>query len=299
MGKEVDMHKFLRAVGFSEYRKKKDIRELLTRVQNNPDEVQVVQMPDGETRQQLYAEAGSGFGISVCGELDERDEFEREYYFPFLRSTCISTQAPCQVQRHAEKESYAGICEEYRIGVSLIFYLQNGMEYMKRFHDPSRSVRISSVMLSALSVSGKILLPVQKTQQQKERLKVATVNRTNLLEAARRGDSDAMVSLAMEDTDLYTSVSDRIREEDIYSIVDSCFMPYGVECDQYSALGEILEVEKVRNQWTNEEIYVLIVECSDLMLQVAINRQDLLGEPQAGRRFKGPVWVQGQVNFQD
>ena len=291
------MHKFLRAVGFGEYRKKRDIRELLARVQNNPDEVQVVQKPDGETRQQLYAEAGSGLGISVCGELNEKDEFEGEYYFPFLRSTCISTQAPCQVQRHAEKESYAGICEEYRIGVSLIFYLQNGIEYVKRFYDPYRSIRISSVMLSALSVNGKILLPVQKTQKQREKLKVATANRTSLLEAARKGDSDAMESLAIEDMDLYTSISDRVREEDIYSIVDSCFMPYGVECDQYSVLGEILEVEKVRNQWTNEEIYVLMVECSDLMLQVAINTKDLLGEPLVGRRFKGPVWVQGQVNF--
>ena len=152
-------------------------------------------------------------------------------------------------------------------------------------------------MLSALSVYGKILLPVQKTERQREKLKVATANRSSLLEAARRGDSEAMESLAMEDMDLYTSVSGRIREEDVYSIVDSCFMPYGVECDQYSVLGEILEVEKVINQWTNEEIYVLMIECSDLMLQVAINRKDLLGEPLVGRRFKGPVWVQGQVNF--
>jgi hypothetical protein len=293
------MHKFLRAVGFGEYRKKKDMEELLARVQSNPDEIQVVQVPGGETRQQIYTETGRGFGISVYGDLNEKDEFEREYCFPFLRSNCISTQAPCQVQRHAEKESYAGICEEYRIGVSLIFYLQNGVEYIKRYYDPCHSTRISSVMLSALSVSGKILLPVRKTQQQKERLKVATANRTNLLEAARRGDSDAMESLAMEDMDLYTSISDRVRQEDIYSIVDSCFMPYGVECDQYSVLGEILEVEKVRNQWTNEEIYVLMIECSDLMLQAAINVKDLLGEPQVGRRFKGQIWVQGQVNFED
>lgn len=293
------MHKFLRAVGFCQYRKKKDIQALLQRVQDNPDEVQVVQNPDGETRQQFYAEVGRGIGISVCGELDDEDKFEREYYFPFVRSTCISTQAPCQIQRHAEKESYAGICEEYRIGVSLIFYLQNGVEYVKRLYDPYRSAQISSVMLSALSVFGKVLLPVQKTERQREKIKVASANRTNLLEAARRGDSDAMESLAMEDMDLYTSISGRVREEDIYSIVDSCFMPFGVECDQYSILGEILEVEKVINQWTNEEIYVLMVECSDMMIQIGINKKDLLGEPLVGRRFKGPVWIQGQVNFSE
>ena len=291
------MHKFLRAVGFSEYTKKKEIRELLSRIQDHHDELQVIQVPGDGTRAQLYTEVGNGIGISVYGELNEQDELEREYYFPFLRSTCISTQAPCQIQRHAEKESYAGICEEYRVGVSLIFYLQNGGEYMKRLQDSFRSTHISSVMLSALSVFGKILLPVQKTETQKERIKVAAANRTSLLEAARRGDTDAMDSLAMEDMDLYASISGRVREEDVYSIVDSCFMPVGVECDQYSLLGEILEVEKVTNRWTNEEIYVLMVECSDLMLQIGINKKDLLGEPVVGRRFKGPVWVQGQVNF--
>ena len=291
------MHKFLRAVGFSEYTKKKEIREMLSRIQDHHDELQVIQVPGDGTRAQLYTEVGNGIGISVYGELNEQDELEREYYFPFLRSTCISTQAPCQIQRHAEKESYAGICEEYRVGVSLIFYLQNGGEYMKRLQDSFRSTHISSVMLSALSVFGKILLPVQKTETQKERIKVAAANRTSLLEAARRGDTDAMDSLAMEDMDLYASISGRVREEDVYSIVDSCFMPFGVECDQYSVLGEILEVEKVTNRWTNEEIYVLMVECSDLMLQIGINKKDLLGEPVVGRRFKGPVWVQGQVNF--
>lgn len=291
------MHKFLRAVGFSEYTKKKEIRELLSRIQDHHDELQVIQVPGDGTRAQLYTEVGNGIGISVYGELNEQDELEREYYFPFLRSTCISTQAPCQIQRHAEKESYAGICEEYRVGVSLIFYLQNGGEYMKRLQDSFRSTQISSVMLSALSVFGKILLPVQKTETQKERIKVAAANRTSLLEAARRGDTDAMDSLAMEDMDLYASISGRVREEDVYSIVDSCFMPFGVECDQYSLLGEILEVEKVTNRWTNEEIYVLMVECSDLILQIGINKKDLLGEPVVGRRFKGPVWVQGQVNF--
>lgn len=53
------------------------------------------------------------------------------------------------------------------------------------------------------------------------------------------------------------------------------------------------------NGWTNEEIYVLMVECSDLVFQIGINADDLLGEPAVGRRFKGIVWLQGYVNFAD
>ncbi len=292
------MHKFLRAVGFSEYTKKQEIIRLLERAERCPMETRIVQMKEG-SRAQIYTETGSQIGISICGEYNDRDELEREYYFPFLRSTCISTMAPCQVQRHAEKESYAGICEEYRVGVSLIFYLQNGMDYVQRLGETYRSQRISSVMLSALSTYGRILLPVYKTEKQRERIKVAATARAGLLEAAKRGDQKAMDSLAMEDMDLYTAVSSRVKNEDVYSIVDSCFMPFGVECDQYSILGEILEVEKIINGWTNEEIYVLMVECSDLVFQVGINTKDLLGEPMAGRRFKGTVWMQGYVNFSE
>ena len=109
------MHKFLRAVGFSEYKRKSQIERLLDQAERSVMETRIVQMEDGVTRAQIYTEAGRQIGLSVCGEYNEADQLEREYYFPFLRSVCISTTAPCQIQRHAEKESYAGICEEYKV----------------------------------------------------------------------------------------------------------------------------------------------------------------------------------------
>ena len=44
--------------------------------------------------------------------------------------------------------------------------------------------------------------------------------------------------------DTYTAISRRIVSEDVLSIVESSFMPCGVECDQYSVIGEILEIER-------------------------------------------------------
>ena len=86
-------------------------------------------------------------------------------------------------------------------------------------------------------------------------------------------------------------------KEDLYSIIDSCFMPCGVECDQYSVLGEITDMKLVTNGLTGEKVHILTLCCNDLNLKVAINSIDLLGEPAVGRRFKGSVWLQGQVNF--
>ena len=123
------------------------------------------------------------------------------------------------------------------------------------------------------------------------------MNRNQLIDAARKGDEDAIESLTLEDMDTYTSISKKILTEDVFSLVDTYFMPYGVECDQYSIMGEILDISLRVNKITNEEIYVMRLSCNDLQFDVCINKQDLYGEPQVGRRFKGIVWMQGFINY--
>ena len=122
-------------------------------------------------------------------------------------------------------------------------------------------------------------------------------NRGDLLAAAMEGDEDAMETLTMEDMDTYSMISERITTEDVFSIVDSYFMPYGNECDQYNLLGEILEFDCVKNKITGEEIYRMTLYCNDLQFDVCINKEDLLGEPAVGRRFKGIIWLQGQLHY--
>ncbi len=106
-----------------------------------------------------------------------------------------------------------------------------------------------------------------------------------------------MESLTMEDMDTYSMISQRIVTEDIFTIVDSYFMPHGIECDQYSVMGEIIDYMLFKNIITGEEIYQFTLECNDMLFDVCINKADVLGEPQIGRRFKGIVWLQGQLHY--
>ena len=64
------------------------------------------------------------------------------------------------------------------------------------------------------------------------------------MQRRRDGDEDAIENLTLEDMDTYSMLSRRIAYEDVLSIVDTCFMPYGVESDQYSVIGEILDYKK-------------------------------------------------------
>ena len=90
-------------------------------------------------------------------------------------------------------------------------------------------------------------------------------------------DEDAIETLTLEDMDIYSTISKRIQTEDVFSLVDTYFMPYGVECDQYSILGEIMAVRMVTNEMTGEKIYVLTICCNELTFDVCINIIDLFG----------------------
>ncbi len=291
------MHKFLRAVGFSQYTEKKQVQKLIRDIIIHADERSYTTVG----KKTLVAEFDRNFaediGIAVCGEFDEDDTYSFDYYLPYLRSDLVSTAEDISIERHAAKESYAGICDDPKVGVSLIFYLQNMISYLKLQGEGKIPAKGTSLNLSALSCQGTIMMPIQKTEWQKKKIAKDAVQRNRLNQAARGGDEEAMESLTLEDMDTYTSISRKIQKADIFSLVDTYFMPYGVECDQYSVLGEITDMKLVTNGLTGEKVHILTLCCNDLNLKVAINSIDLLGEPAVGRRFKGSVWLQGQVNF--
>ena len=93
-------------------------------------------------------------------------------------------------------------------------------------------------------------------------------------------------------------ISRRIVHEDILSIVENYFMPYGIESDQYSILGDIRDWKVLQNDYTGENVYLIEVLCNDIPISVCINQKDLMGEPAVGRRFKGTIWLQGNIYYQ-
>ena len=112
---------------------------------------------------------------------------------------------------------------------------------------------------------------------------------------AREGDEDAIESLTLEDMDTYALLSQRVMKEDIFSIVKSTFMPFGIESDQYTVLGEIIDCVTMENRLTHEKLYGMKLLCNNIQFDVCINEKDLLGEPAIGRRFRGNVWMQGNL----
>ena len=291
------MHKFMRAIGFSGLTDRREQQKLIKDIILNASHRSYTSNGEETILAEFCEDFAKDMGIAVCGEFDENDKFTYDYFYPYLRGTGITSCEDVSVERHADKESYAGVCDDIKVGVSLIFYLQNMVPYVKAQYENILPIRGTTLTLSGLSLKGNIILPISKNDMQKQKVQKASKNRNQLIDAARKGDEDAIESLTLEDMDTYTTISRKILSEDVFSLVDTYFMPYGVECDQYSIMGEILDISLRVNKITKEEIYVMHLSCNDLQFDVCINKKDRYGEPQVGRRFKGIIWLQGYINY--
>ena len=287
----------MRAIGFSKLNNRKDEKKLITDVIVNSSKRNYTTYSDTTLLAQFDKEFAPGIGIAVCGEFDEEENFTYDYYYPYLKGSEVSSVEDITIERHAEKESYAGICDDLKVGVSLIFYLQDIITYVKAMNTGLLPIRGTTLTLAGLSIKGSIILPIAKNEDDIQKSHKACIKRERLLAAARGGDEEAIESLTIDDMDKYTLLSKKIHEEDVLTLVDTYFMPYGVECDIYSVLGEIVECESITNSLTKEKIWRLRISSNELCLDVCINENDLYGEPCIGRRFKGVIWLQGSINY--
>lgn len=292
------MHSYLRAIGFSDIKNRSDLNKLINHIVENATNIKTVQLNHQNSLTEMSMEFGDSIGITIRGEYDQNDVFQLDNYFPYAVGTGISTQEDLAINKKVDTEAYTGMCDDYRLGVSLIFYIQNVAEYLQRKNQEQKLSPNIPVALSALSLEGRVLLPIEKDEIQVKNLTAEKINRSNLIAEAKKGNQDAIDSLTIEDIDTYAMVTKRAKKEDIYSIVDTCFIPYGSESDNYSILATILDSRLIKNTLTNEEIYDLNVICNDITFRVCINKKDFLGEPLPGRRFKGNIWMQGRLCFQ-
>ena len=96
------------------------------------DEKTVIEnYPDG-----MFAEFSKNYGcdcgITVCGQYDENNVFYPDYYFPFFSRNRHYNTGECCDRETCRQRIFAGACDDLRIGVTLIFYLQNAAEYLQQ-----------------------------------------------------------------------------------------------------------------------------------------------------------------------
>ena len=125
------MHSFLRAVGF-EQMNNTQLDQILSKVAEQPNYMNMAKDSQGNQFIEYSKDFGNSIGITVCGSYLENGMFEMDYYYPYFRGSKITIEEQIEVEKHADKESYAVVCDDIKIGVTLIFFLQNVADYLKR-----------------------------------------------------------------------------------------------------------------------------------------------------------------------
>ncbi len=287
------MHQYLRAIGFSNIKNLHQLDRIHREIQRTPDRRMVVSRSLRSSLVQLNKDYGAGgIGLSVLGEMDSEDSFLIEHSFPYIQPGNYVHTDEVQVDKFNDRSGYYGMIDN--INLSVIFTLINVAEitdYMWKAPLPSTL----SVRLSGLSLGGDILLPLMKTEQdlqyecEKMKEDLATIH------MIRHGHQELLDRMMLREMDLKDTIDHRIDTEDVLSIVDSSMIPSGLQSDVYDIIGTIVDMNEIENVQTGEHVMLLDVACLYYVIRIAVNKNDLHGEPDIGRRFHGITWLQGSV----
>ena len=288
------MDNYIKTIGFKNIKTKKDVHLLIKSIINIPDRKKFFQLNSDETICCYEKDFGEKIGMTVLEIINKDGSRTLDSYFPYVYGMNCLYNDNIDVEKLTGSEKYEGICDDNNLGIPLIFQINNPVDYLNMIYHPINR-KINCINLSGISIKGIIILPIKENEQERIKERQGNEWRSQMIEAARAGDPEAIEKLTLDDMDTYNMVTSRSRKEDIFTIVTSYFMPYSVECDKYSVLGTITDFKLIRNKITGEGMYYISMECNSVEIDFVISPDNLLGEPAIGRRFKGNIWLQGEV----
>ena len=290
------MHKYLRSIGFRNYGKREFDEWLYGKALVNPDKMSEALDMEGNEIIELRKEVSAGMGICMRGFRARVGRFVMDHYFPYREAVRKANALETSVIPQTDRNGLFGMNDDTRLGLDLVYYVQDMMRFLKSDQSRNSKVFFGGTSLMGLSSGGKIIMPVQKTAEAIERTEKAKAKRSELLLAAREGDESAYEALSIDEMDTYNALAGRVGQEDVYSIIDTSFMPSGVEMDKYMIIAEITGIHRFLNKTSSQTVYVFSLKSNQMEFDLTINEADLLGVPEVGRRFKGDMWLQGKVN---
>lgn len=290
------MHGYLRAIGFSKINTRAKMWALTDSLIKTSDET-VSFKADEDTRMVICRKhVAPGCGVTLVG-AETSEEFRLNYCFPYMETELVTSCDACEVTRKNGQDAYLVSSEDSRFGVTTIFHLTNVADFFEKRLKLDETYPVKRSCMTGLATEARVLLPVKKTADQIQEQKNRNRKRMRLLQEARSGDEDAMEELTNQEMETISVVNQRIFSDDLYSVIDSFFMPYGVECDQYMLMGEIVDTEELFNALTGEKFYRIQVVANGIAVTVGVLAADLVGVPEPGRRIKCQIWLQGTVDF--
>ena len=151
------MHSYLRAIGFSNIKSRKQLEQIYVSTLRNPNRKIITTISVDTSLIQFEKDFAPSLGLTLIGEYDVNGAISIEHYFPYIKGETLSSYENISIEKQTDKESYAGVCEDCRLGMTLIFYVLNIADYAKSKWLNYCNRHLKDVKLSALSIDGAII----------------------------------------------------------------------------------------------------------------------------------------------
>ncbi|MCF0135225.1 MAG: DUF3881 family protein [Lachnospiraceae bacterium] len=282
------------AIGLSRYSGQRAAGELISRA-----------MTDGSLRGRQYVQAGQHrmelafnmgpFQLILRGVRKSQAELVIELAIPSLK----------------EKRGYLLHEPELFLGERDLLYLEGTehetyetmtvclTEVARAYSDPD-SVKAEALMVSCygLSTEGKIILGIERTEEDMDAIRKETRRRREMLKAAREDNWNfsSRESFRQDEFANEDEILERLKQEDVFSIYDGFYYPAEKDENCFTILGDIRHIDKLLNPMTEEWVYYLELDVLGQIQRVLIHPKDLVGQPAPGRRFQGKVRFYGRMD---
>ena len=118
------MHKYLPAIGFSKLNND-TLNDLLQEIKLRPDYQESAIDFEGNQFVELRYMVTDNVGLVLRGIYNDDDEFVLDYYYPTFFGDTVSLVNDVDIIKQSDKDNYQVMVDEIRLGVNLIFQLQN------------------------------------------------------------------------------------------------------------------------------------------------------------------------------
>lgn len=299
------MNLYLRSVGFRDYTPQ-DVDGLVGRAISAAMKTGSLMKNARFGRAQVLYGTSESTGVAIYGRL-EGENFIFEHVYPYVLPDKIDSRGDIFVIRNRRYEGFQAILPPGRVSGSVIQAEVNPMGILDiieknpevtsqpfSFAGLSSTQKISlpdaGFAITALALSGMIILPAMNEETALDRSDVPGSEETGSEEAEEKAGQ-----ISSEEDML--GIGSRIRNENIFSIVDTTLFPNGAESEGYTMIGKILDLRVEENILTDEKIYLLKVETNGNIIYLSVNGEDVIGEPKAGRRFQGPALLRADIMY--
>lgn len=284
------MIEYLAAIGFSGYDTKEKVEKITSEVMVEPTYKYISKLNDNNIIVEYIKELDGNIGLLVRGKLVDNTDLVVQTLIPYVNPKYSMPIVEAEVENTNKFLDYYVCCEEEITGSQVDFCLHNVVEYLDIENDDTTYV--DSISIAGLSLEGKIILNVQQDEDlEDEEL------RKEILKKSRLGNEEAKELLQEQSDEMEDTIEERMLTEDLFTILEGFFMPFGDDEGVYSVLGTIKEVTRIKNSVTKEDICKLYLDSIGIELEVCIAEKDLVGIPSVGMRFLGVCWLQGKLIF--